>query len=319
MPDYSVFGGCLRSDLPFSELRPAQVTQPDWTLRISPAPLSAAESAPLGIDTVDGPVQVRLFRSPDGFRLSYDDTGCFVVSRNGAQIVWHPAPEASASAARLDVLGRVLALCAHAAGGLCLHGSAVSFAAGGIALLAPKYHGKSTLAHALVSAGALLATDDALPVEIGPPVRMRPGVHRIRLWRDSAEQLGAEVPGGDPDSPEKRNLDDIPADRLMSSPAPLRAIYLLAPVRSEAGAEAVERASLSSVPAALSLVRHATLGPLLGGSESAVLLERAAAVARSVPVFALRVARDFDRLPRVVERLMEWHGAEMHETAGTPG
>lgn len=320
MFDYSVFGGCLRSEIPFPELRPISSRQPTWTLRRSDRPTVAAESVLLGTDTVDGPVKVRLFKTGRGFQLVYDDTGCFDVSASGAEIHWHPGQNARVEAARLDVIGRVLALAAHAAGGLCLHGSAVATEGGGIAFLAPKYHGKSTLAHALVAAGARLATDDAVPVELGTPVMMRPGVHRIRLWTDSAERVGQAGFKIDPSAVDKHCLDQLPADRLMTRPVPLSAVYLLAPTPSEAGGSAVERQRLPSVPAALSLVRNATVGPLLGGPESEAVLERAVALARVVPVFALKVVRDFERLPEVVEQLMEWHeGAPLAGSAAAVG
>ncbi|HWA14782.1 MAG TPA: hypothetical protein VG817_00005, partial [Gemmatimonadales bacterium] len=58
---------------------------------------------------------------------------------------------------------------------------------------------------------------------------------------------------------------------------------------------------------ALALVGHGKLTPLLGKEESAVTLQRATAIARKVPVYALSIVRDFARLPAVVEQLLAWH------------
>jgi hypothetical protein len=48
-------------------------------------------------------------------------------------------------------------------------------------------------------------------------------------------------------------------------------------------------------------------GVLLGGPEATVVLDRAVAVAREVPVYTLHVVRDLNRLADVVAQLVEWH------------
>jgi hypothetical protein len=77
----------------------------------------------------------------------------------------------------------------------------------------------------------------------------------------------------------------------------------------------VERTLLPPARAALVLIGHSKLGSLLGGSESPVLLERAAAIAASVPVHRLMVARDLDRLPEVAARILAWHGHPVRASA----
>ncbi len=67
---------------------------------------------------------------------------------------------------RADLLGRVMALAAHADGRLTLHASAVSVAGRAVAFVGPKHAGKSTLALALVRKGARLLTDDTLVVRL---------------------------------------------------------------------------------------------------------------------------------------------------------
>jgi hypothetical protein len=128
-----------------------------------PRPL-AADAQMLGEDDVQQGVRVRLYRSADGFRLEYDDTGTFDISADGSQIFWCPGASVAMQAVEMDLIGRVLAAAMHAAGTLCLHGSAVAVNGGGIAFLAPKFHGKSTLAQAMVAAGARLATNNVVPI-----------------------------------------------------------------------------------------------------------------------------------------------------------
>lgn len=307
MPDLTVFGGCLRSELAFPELR-AATDPPDWTLSVSHHKPSLDGAAPIGEDIVDAAIRVRAYRAGDDFVLEYDDTGTFVVSTCGREIAWHPGASASTASARLDVLGRVLPMALHASGVPTLHGSAVAIGGRVIAFLAPKYHGKSTLAYALVSAGARIVTDDALAIDPGPPAMARPGVHIVRLFSDAASRLG--VSRGDRSAGGgKVSLDALPDEQRMREPAPLDALYLLAPVEAVAGASAARRVAVDSITAALSLVRHAKLGPLLGRGEAPVLFEQAVSLARVVPVYALHVARDLARLDEAVTEILAWHGA----------
>jgi hypothetical protein len=312
---YAVFGGCLRSEVPFPALAPAPAgMRPRWTLRVVSRPRDAGPCALLGDDHVDAGVRVRLHRHAAGLRLEFDDTGTFDVLEGGREIEWHPGA-GGVEAARLDVLGRVLPAALHAAGTLCLHGSAVAFAAGGIAFLAPKFHGKSTLAQALVRAGAALLSDDVVPADAGPPPRLYPGVQHVRLWGDSAARLAggadvAEEAGG------KRRV--APAGEVPGAPVPALAVYLLSPAAAAEGVPAARRTRLAPLPAAMALIGHARLAPLLGKREAAVLLDRAAALAAEVPVYALEVVRDFGRLDEAVERIRAWHPAPASAPASRP-
>jgi hypothetical protein len=304
--DYGVYGGCLRSDTELSNLPPTAGEEPDWRLRTVDR-LPAAAVTLLGEATVVGDVRVRLYRTARGYRLEYDDTGVYDISADGTRIDWLRPPDVSFEAAEMDIGGRVLATALHAAGVLCLHGSGVAFPDAAIGLLAPKHHGKSTLAQALVAAGAKLVTDDVLPVEPDSTPHVRPGTQRLRLWADSAERLAAGListgitPGG------KYYVDRLPVADLATTRCPLAAIYLLAPSDAAPAAMVVERQRLGATEALLALLRNATLGPLLGGSEAPRLLEQASRLADAVPVYRLRFTRGYDRLPELVRRMAAWH------------
>ena len=86
-------------------------------------------------------------------------------------------------------MGRVLAIALHAAGDLCFHASAVTIGGTAMAFLGSKGMGKSTIAWALVRAGAKLITDDTLRVRLGPQLTAYPGVHELRLRPDVATYL----------------------------------------------------------------------------------------------------------------------------------
>jgi hypothetical protein len=314
MHDHLIFGEHLRSEVGFPELPNAAGGRPRWTLRVDTDRARPGGARLVGETTVSGG-PVRLYRDAQGWWLDYHDTGGFAVSADGARIAWCPAPNADAAVARLDVIGRVLAVALHAAGLLVLHGSAVALDDGVVAFLAPKFHGKSTLAAALVADGAALVTDDTLVVtpatpDEGAPTAL-PGVHHIRLWPDSAARVASEAAA---DGRAKHILADLPEERLARARLALAALYVVTPVAppaapAPAGDAPARRVRLPQVRAAVSLVRHAKLGDLLGGDDAAALFERATALAATVPVYQLDVVRDFARLGAVVDTIRGWHAA----------
>ena len=315
MPDYVIFGAALRSEIAIPELRSAPPGDPRWRVTTTAAAPEIAHAELLGGIDVTPTVRARLLRHDAGFRLELDDTGTFDVLDGGARIVWTPGPQPNPGAVRADITGRVLCTALHAAGLLCLHGSAVALEQGTVAFLAPKYHGKSTLALALTRAGGRLVTDDVLPVVPERPVRAMPGVHQVKLWDDSARAFG--VTREDVEPGEKHLVSGFPDDMIAGEPTPLAALYLLVPRPAEAlTAAPAERERVPEVMAAMALVRHATLGPMLGGSEAAVVFERAAAVARQVPVYRLYTRAGLAQLPGVVETLRAWHGADRRAASG---
>ncbi|HEU4642759.1 MAG TPA: hypothetical protein VFS44_09905 [Gemmatimonadaceae bacterium] len=310
MPHYTIFGGTLRSEITFPELREpaAPPREASWTLTTSPTLTELPDAEQLGSTAVVPGCGVTLLRHATGFRVRFDDTGDYDISDDGRRIVWSRGPNAAPGAVRADVTGLVLSTALHASGALCLHGSAVALAGGAVAFLAPKFHGKSTLALALSRAGGRLLTDDVLPVELGPAPVAVPGVHVVKLWDDSAEMFGVEQ--GSVRAGEKHLVRDLPEELVTFDRQPLAAIYLLAPLAPGATMdEAARRTRLPSVPAALSLVRHSALAGLLGGSEAPVVFERAATLAESVPVYRLDTMPGLDRLGEIVATLLAWHEA----------
>lgn len=308
MNSYQVFGGVLRSELEFPELDPANRADMDWTLSVttSSAP-DVPMGAPLGEDKVDQGVMVRSYATPTGFRLVYEDTGVFDVSAGGREIRWHRPANADLEAGRLDVLGRVLALALHAEGWLSLHGSAVALAEGAVAFLAPKGNGKSTLAFALMRAGAALMTDDTVVIDSGSPPTVRPGVQSVRLFRDSADWLSAPAPvAGTSDI--KATFGQLSDDARRLTRAPLAALYLLESVPAGTIAEPLARERLEGPAAVFGLLGQTKIGALLGGGEAPTVFASVVGLAERSPIYKLRVARDYDRLGTVVERIMAWHG-----------
>jgi hypothetical protein len=307
MQHYSVFGGCLHSEVELTDL-PAGLARPaDWTFTVSDAPPPATVRERVGTHAVEGWFY-ELFRTADGLRLVFAERYVFDLERSGTIIRGYAADGAADENVRALLLGPVLALALQLADGFCLHGSAVALERRGIAFLAAKFHGKSTLALALTLAGAKLITDDTVAVELGAQVQVRPGIHSVRLWRDSLAQLDrADLDAVVVDG-QKSTLTALPRRLLQEAPVPLAAVYILEPVRPDAGRAAAERVALSPAEAAVALACHAKLPQSLLGREAvASQLQRSAAVVRDVPVYQLEIVRNFARLAEVTARIAEWH------------
>ena len=309
MPRYGVFGFTIESTMAFPELEPREAGDSvDWWIRTAPSESCGSAGTSLGIDHVYGDLQVRAYATETTLRIAFDDTGVFDVHTSNREIVWYPGPLATAAAVRADVLGRVMALVAHADGHFTLHASAVAVAGRAIALVGPKHAGKSTLALALVRNGARLLTDDTLVVRLRSGAAWAaPGVQRIRLWADSARALGALAPT----TGEPKSTATLVPNELETAPLPLSACYVLArsaePNGGAGNGAAIRRERLSPVHAALACVRFSKLGSLVGGAVAAAVLDRAGALTKAVPVFVAVVQPDLTRLDEVAERVIQWH------------
>ena len=303
MMHYEVFGGVLRTEIEFPELTAIDARRPDWTLTRNSTLSALQHTVLLGEEELVAGVKARFERAGDRFRLSFSDTGSFDISGDGSAIAWVPAPNADPELVRSDVLGRVLAVALHAAGDLCLHASAAAIDGRAIALVAPKGYGKSTLAMALVSASGRFVADDTARLTTNPP-RVALGVPAVRLRADSAAYFnvgGAATIVGD--KRVLREFEDTAEERWL----PLDAVYVLSPRRAVEGGQVAARRQLSELEATLALVQHGKGAALLGKDEAGTVLSRASALARSVPVYVLEVARDLELVTKVAARLAAWH------------
>jgi hypothetical protein len=311
MHRYSVFGGCLSSELELPELAASGSEVSSWTLELAASDAIPTHGALIG-GVSDQPCSVQLLRlEPTGFVLTHSCTGVFAVEgRAGERIRYAPRDGAAPDLVRGDVLGRVLALAMHIDGHLSLHASAVTLSQGAVAFLGPKGFGKSTLAAGLVRGGARFLTDDSLPVVVRDRVFVEPGVQSLRLRGDSAGHLL------DPQADVRTGIDGkliagpLASARIATGPSPLVALYVLTPVVAAPQGAAATRQRVSSWRAAMELVRHSKIGALLGGPEARLILERATSIASAVPLYALEISRDLDRLPEVVRQIVDWHGAD---------
>lgn len=305
MISYAAFGLRLDSDLELPELDEVEsLVAPTWRIVVGSTDDCSDRGSLLGADSVYGAVQVRAYATPGAYRLVFDDTGTFEINPKKRTISWYPGPGATEAAVRADLLGRVIAFAAHSDGCLALHASAVCIDGHAIAFVGAKGAGKSTLALALVQAGARLMTDDTLIVRLDEQrvPWAAPGVQRVRLWEDSARALGAAASHG---AGPKPTVDALPPNRRQQVEAPLVTCYVIRPAAVDS--HVVRRERLSPVHAAVACVSFSKLGSLAGGTEAAATLDRCAGLAGAVPVYAVDVARDLRRLDDAAAELLAWH------------
>jgi hypothetical protein len=305
---YRAYGRYLSSEFSLPELEPASAAEPvAWTVRVATGPPRDLSYQLAGSEHLYDDVHARLWRAGSHWRIDVDDTATYDWDPDTRKIVCTSRANASEDFLRGHLLGRVLATCLHDEGFLVLHGSAVTIGDGAVAFLAPKGSGKSTLAAMLIAAGASLLTDDALAVAIEGGVLARPGVHSLRLHADTLELSGGAA---STDAREDGKFLVRSPPRITREPVPLKAIYLLAPVRWISEERCTARASLAPSAALGALVGHTKIGEMLGPLAAPELLRRAAAVSQGVPVERLLVVRDVAALPTVVEQLLAWHGGQ---------
>jgi hypothetical protein len=305
---YSAFGDGLCSTMPLPELRPIAPGPVRWTFETVDRLPEPEALERMGEEPIYGSVSAKLLRHASGYRIVIDDTGVYDLLDHGGSIRWRPNQDPWWDFGRSHLIGRVLATSLQLSGVVTLHGSAVEMGSGVVAFLAPKRFGKSTLAAALLRAGARFVTDDSLAID--ERLRALPGIPSLRVhaadagaWSDLAPSAAVA-----PQRDGKIVLPPLPEDRMLARPTPLAGVYFLLPRRSGLAVPAVERAEVPAVVGAMRLMGQTKIGAMLGAAFAPALLDRAAAVAGSVPTFELGLIRDVAQLPEAVDRLLAWHG-----------
>lgn len=315
MPDYIVFGGCLRSELTFPELTHGNGRAPDWVLRLGK--LSRSDEAEVISDVELSPTcRIRLTVGDGWFRYSHSCTGSFEVFADGRRILFEPAEHGDLDGARADFVSRVLPYCVDHASITWLQGSAVRIGGGAVAFLGPAGSGKSTLAMALTRGGADHICDDALPVEVDATPVVWPSDDIIRLCSESRARLASSARAIRRESDgrfvmtrrELASAESAPgADAPDSIRSPLATIYVLKSSDSSPGDTPVVRQLVSPSAAVSTLMQNLKLGPLVTREAPARLLNQLCAIVQTVPVYELTVLRDWSVLAEVVEALTAWH------------
>jgi hypothetical protein len=234
--------------------------------------------------------------------LGWGHVGRYWV-RAGHEIVIEPKPGAEQALVRHGLLGPVLAHLLWQRDVFTLHASVLGLSGHHVAFVGVSGEGKSTTAAALEAHGHTLVCDDVAAIEtLGQELRVLPGFPRMRLYEDVLRGVGEE-PSAHPPVHSQIDKRSKRVANFARAAVKLERVFVLAT------GDALRIDVLSPQQALMELMRHTfcahQYAPLYGFKQH---MERAAAVARQVPVLRLTRPKDLARLPELV-RFIEAHAA----------
>jgi hypothetical protein len=232
-----------------------------------------------------------------GYEIRFSRLTRMWVRADGGAVSVEPAP--------VEVLswllaGTGVAVAMAARGEVVLHATAVSLDGCAVALVAPATGGKSTAAAMLVSAGALLVSEDVVRCAVGASGWMvHPGSRAIRLRRVE-DEVRALVPGASFSVSSDGRVLVHPG--VVEQPAPLRALVnvVLDPSASAPRVSPAGRAA--GVPTLLASLR----APLLG--EPAMLehqFDQVSSLVSDVPLWSLVIPWSAVPTPDLARRVRD--------------
>lgn len=144
---------------------------------------------------------------------------------NGNEIRIEPYPGADDASIRVFLLGSAIGALLFQRGLLLIHGNAIEVNGGCLVCVGDSGAGKSTLAAAFLQHGYRLLADDVVPVtEQGMAT---PGFPRIKLWGETARQLGIETKGLRRIMPDMDKYNVPLGERFCETPLPVKWVYVL--------------------------------------------------------------------------------------------
>ncbi|MBC9250144.1 hypothetical protein A9179_07645 [Pseudomonas alcaligenes] len=161
---------------------------------------------------------------PGLLKLDVPGIASFLVC-GGCEITVEPAVGSDEASIRAFLLGSALGALLMQRGLLVMHGNAIRIGDRCMLCVGHSGAGKSTLAAAFTQRGYALLADDVIPID-GKGCAL-PGVPRVKLWPDSAAQLGLDVTRLDAIRPGV-NKFTLPVHQSMTDlPLPVGWIYVL--------------------------------------------------------------------------------------------
>lgn len=253
---------------------------------------SAVELPELPPDKADGPadimIEIGVGWREGGYPLVVDDVATFTIS-DGRVITISPVPGVPPRNMRLFLLGSAMGVLLHQRGFLPLHANAVVIDGKAIAFTGPSGVGKSTLAAWFHDHGYGVLADDVCVIassDEGGGLEVRPGLPRLRLWRDALERSGRSAEEHEPSfagTADERDKYDVLLERSGMEAAPLLAVVELVSVGQ------VDFRRLNGAEAARALIENTYRGHLVSEiGDTAAHFELCVRTAREVPVWEAR-------------------------------
>jgi hypothetical protein len=239
-----------------------------------------------------------------GYRIALPPYGCYLVSGDGRRVTCAPPDVPDWDWQRL-LVGQVLPAVAAVRDYELLHASAVELGDRAIAFAGPPGLGKSSLALRLMLRGRRLVAEDVLAIDVRDGrVVAEPGAAMLNIRDEELAALDPQARGALGDAvgrsrDEKVHVISEREDRAL----PLAALYLLE--RGDPGTPVFERLE---EPRAADLFTHSFVTYVYRSGRMVRQLDIAATVARTVPVFRLRVQAGVSATA-LAERVEEHAGA----------
>jgi hypothetical protein len=218
---YTCFGLSIHSQIPLPELLPQLAphlgpSDTDVDIRIGPV---------MGTGLIGG-TQIGPFLWVNGqsLWLQVPNVARFLVSQ-GREIVIDPHPGIDEDSIRVFLLGSAFGALLFQRGLLVLHGNAIRIGDQCMVCVGHSGAGKSTLAAGFLRRGHEILADDVVPVT--DDCRALPGFPRIKLWRDSADQLEINTEPLRRIRPELEKFNYPLLDRFADQSLPVRWVYIL--------------------------------------------------------------------------------------------
>ena len=236
--NYSVYGFCLRSEIPLPHPEPDGEPAPDVTFSMQTARWfdgvkAAIPQASLSIGWYDHALL------QDGSVFVRWPGYCeFVVSPDGRTVACAELEESTAEWFRTYLLGVVLSFALLKQGHEPLHATVVVVDGKGIAFFGDSGWGKSTLAASFLQAGHTVLTDDLLIIrEVDGILYGYPGPSRIKLFLDVARRFQKEKITDEPTDPDSEKLIlQLARHEVRDRPVPLHRFFFLdEPQNQESG------------------------------------------------------------------------------------
>ncbi len=291
--EYSVFGLRVWSELALPELLEANGSSvPQVAVRIGKVPAAPAVGG--GPHPIEG-----------GLLLVIEGVGRYFI-KDGSEITAEPQPGVPEAKVRLFLLGSAMGVLLHQRGLLPLHANAVEIRDQAFAFMGASGAGKSTLAAWFHDRGFRVVADDVCVVDFaaGGRPQVRPGISRLRLWREALDATGRDVGAyqrsffGD-HAPDKY---DVPLTRPCptDSPIPLAALYLL-----ERG-ETLDTEPLTGVAAAEAVFANTYRGMFVPVTERSYdHWSACVTLVRNTPIYRVRRRWGLDDMDEQYSRLLE--------------
>ena len=240
------------------------------------------------------------FKIGDGFEIRFPGVADFVIDRAGRWTVRCSDPGDAVQRWRGVFEQHVQPLLVSLRGEQVFHGGATQVGEEAIAFLGQSGRGKSTLTTAFAKRGYAFLSDDCLHLDYSRTrIYVHPHAAHVRLWEDSAAELGegrSVYVEGSP-KPRLEAAADLPhCNRLL----PLSRLYLL----GDADVDVPTITPLSPSQALIGLTANAFVLDIKNPEVLKRNLAAAARLVREVSMRRLDYPRRYEMLPSVVDAVL---------------